>query len=252
MLKYLMKIGLFIPCFVNELYPDSAMATLRLLEKFSLDVEYPLEQTCCGQAFANSGCEGDVEALAHRFVDIFYKYDYIVAPGASCVVMVKEHYGEFFKDDPRYQKIRDSIYEVGEFLHDVIKPKSFDASFPYRVGVHNSCHGVRSLNLSTPSELNIPHRSKLKNLLSMVPDIKIVELDRDDECCGFGGSFSVIEPEISKAMGESRIKDHLKNGAEVITGADLSCLMHLDGLIRKNGQSLRVLHISQILLGERV
>ncbi len=248
-----MKIGLFIPCFVNELYPQVGMATLRVLENLGLDVTYPLSQTCCGQPFANSGCESDVEALAYRFVDIFQHFDYIVAPSASCVVMVKEHYGAFFDDTHEgFAKVKSSIYEVCEFLHDVIKPETFNVSFPYRVGVHNSCHGQRGLNLASASELQIPRFSKIKNLLSLVDDVTIVDLNRDDECCGFGGTFSVTEPELSAAMGNDRIVDHLSSGAEVMTGADMSCLMHMEGLIRKNGQRLKVMHITQILAGEEV
>ncbi|RUM67294.1 MAG: (Fe-S)-binding protein [Sulfurospirillum sp.] len=248
-----MKIGLFIPCFMNELYPDVCMATLRLLQNLGLDVEYPLDQTCCGQPVANSGCAQDVQVLAYRFVDIFQKYDYIVAPSASCVVMVKEHYGDFFDaSDEGYAKVQSSVYEVCEFLHDIVKPKRFDLSFPYRVGVHNSCHGQRGLNLASASELQIPHFSKIKNLLSLIDDITLVDLDRDDECCGFGGTFSILEPELSAAMGNDRVQDHLDSGAEVMTGADMSCLMHMEGLIRKNGQKLKVMHITQILAGEKV
>ncbi len=247
-----MEIGLFIPCFMNELYPQVCMATLHTLEKLGLDVTYPLEQSCCGQPLANSGCASDTKALAHRFVDIFHRFDAIVAPSASCVVMVKEHYRPFFDaEDQRYRKVQASIYELTEFLHDVLKPDRFDLSFPYRVGVHNSCHGQRGLNLASASELHIPHYSKVKNLLSLIDDIEIVELDRDDECCGFGGTFSIFEPEISTAMGQARIADHLRNGAEVMTGVDMSCLMHMEGLIRRENRDLRVMHIAQILAGER-
>ena len=245
-----MKIGLFIPCFMNELYPEACMSTLKLLEKLKLDVEYPLEQTCCGQPMANSGCSSDVKSLAIRFVNTFKKYDYVVAPSGSCVTMVKEHYEPFFNEDKDYEKIKTSIYEVSEFLHDVIKPEKIESSFPYKVGVHNSCHGHRTLKLGSPSELNIPVYNKLKNLLSLVDDIEIVELNRDDECCGFGGTFSVAEEAISVAMGKDRIKDHLDSGAQVMTGADMSCLMHMQGIINRDKEPIRVLHIAQILLGE--
>ncbi len=244
------KIGLFIPCFMNELYPDACVSTLKLLENLDFDVEYPLEQTCCGQPMANSGCSSDVKNLAIRFVDIFYKYDYIVAPTASCVAMVKEHYEPFFKpDDQNYKKVQSSIFEICEFLHDIVKLDKLDVSFPYKVGVHNSCHGHRVLRLASASELNIPYFSKIKKLLSLVKDIQIVDLQRDDECCGFGGVFSINEPEISAAMGRSRIEDHLNSGAQVMTGVDLSCLMHMEGLINKDNKKLKVLHITQILAG---
>lgn len=247
-----MKIGLFIPCFMNELYPQSCMATLKLLEKLNLDVEYPIEQTCCGQPMANSGCSKDIEKLAHRFVNTFKDYDYVVAPSGSCVTMVKEHYEPFFEDDKNYEKIKTSIYEITEFLHDIIKVESFDSTFNFKVGVHNSCHGHRVLRLGSASELNITPFNKLKNLLSKVKGIEIVELNRDDECCGFGGTFCVTEEAISVAMGKDRIKDHLDSKVEVMTGADMSCLMHMQGIINRDKNPIKVMHISEILLGEAI
>ncbi|WP_320035706.1 (Fe-S)-binding protein [Halarcobacter sp.] len=245
-----MKVGLFIPCFMNELYPNSCMATLKLLKKFDLDVDYPMEQTCCGQPMANSGCSKDMKSLAYKFVETFKDYDYIVAPSGSCVTMVKEHYEPFFDDDEDYNKVKTSIYEICEFLHDVLKIEEIDTTFPYKVGIHNSCHGHRALGLGSASELNIPYNNKLKNLLSLVKDIEIVELKRDDECCGFGGTFCVTEEDISVAMGKDRIKDHLDSNAQIITGADMSCLMHMEGIINRDKKPLKVMHITEILAGE--
>ncbi len=165
--------------------------------------------------------------------------------------MIKEHYSEFFgEDDKDYNKVKVSIYEVCEFLHDIIKVKELNVSFPYKVGVHNSCHGHRALGLGTPTELNVPELSKLKNLLSLVKDIELVDLTRDDECCGFGGTFCVTQEAISVAMGKDRIKDHLSSNAQVMTGADMSCLMHMEGLINRNNEPLKVMHIIDILAGE--
>lgn len=247
-----MKIGLFIPCYMNELYPQACMATLKVLENLNLNVEYPLQQTCCGQPMANSGCSKDVKQLAENFVETFKKYDYIVAPSGSCVAMVKEHYGEFFTDNSDYEKVQTSIYEICEFLHDIVKVEKFNVSFPHKVGVHNSCHGHRELKLASCSEQNIPYFSKLKKLLSMIPGLEIVPLRRDDECCGFGGTFAIAEDAISAAMGNDRINDHLQSGAEVMTGADMSCLMHMEGIINKNNQPIKVMHIAQILAGEKL
>ncbi|MGB5794014.1 (Fe-S)-binding protein [Poseidonibacter sp.] len=249
-----MKIGLFIPCFMNELYPDICKSTYKILKQQGLDIDYPLNQTCCGQPMANSGCSKDVETLAKQFVKIFKDYDYIVAPSGSCVSMVKEHYAPFFDNDKDYNKVKASIYEVCEFLHDVVKLENlnFNTSFPYKVGLHNSCHGHRVLKLATASELNIPYNSKLKNLLEKVNGIELVTLKREDECCGFGGTFSVAEEDVSIAMGKDRIKDHLDSHAQVITGADMSCLMHMDGIINRNNHPVKVKHIVQILLGEEL
>jgi len=249
-----MKIGLFIPCFMNELYPDICTSTYKILKQQGLDIDYPLNQTCCGQPMANAGCSKEVETLAKQFVKTFKEYDYIVAPSGSCVSMVKEHYAPFFNNDKDYNKVKASIYEVCEFLHDVIKVEnlSFDKPFPYKVGLHNSCHGHRVLKLASASELNIPYNSKLKNLLAKVPGIELVTLKREDECCGFGGTFSVAEEDLSIAMGKDRIKDHLDSNAQVMTGADMSCLMHMDGIINRNNHPIKVKHIVQILLGEEI
>ncbi len=249
-----MKIGLFIPCFMNEIYPQACKATYKLLKKLPYEIEYPMEQTCCGQPMANSGCSKDVEVLAKNFVESFKKYDYIVAPSGSCVTMVKEHYSPFFaKDDVDYNKVKTSIYEICEFLHDIvgIDNLELDVSFPHNVGVHNSCHGHRVLKLASASELNIPYDSKLKNLLKKVRDINIVTLKREDECCGFGGTFSVFEEAVSVAMGQDRVKDHLDSNAQIITGADMSCLMHMEGIINRENQPIKVMHIAQILAGEK-
>ena len=248
-----MKIGLFIPCFMNELYPDVCKATYKLLKNQGLQIEYPLSQTCCGQPMANSGCSKDIKTLAINFVNTFKDYDYVVAPSGSCVSMVKEHYAPFFDNDNDYNKIKASIYEVCEFLHDVVKIENinFDFSFPYNVGVHNSCHGHRVLKLASASELNIPYESKLKNLLNKIPEINLINLKREDECCGFGGTFCVQEEAISVAMGKDRIEDHLDSKAQIMTGADMSCLMHMDGIIARDGNPIKIMHIVEILAGVR-
>jgi L-lactate dehydrogenase complex protein LldE len=245
-----MKIGLFIPCYMNELYPGASMATLELLEKQGLDVEYPQEQTCCGQPMANTGCTKDMKELALHFVELFKDYEYIVGPSGSCVSMVRNGYAQFLEGNPDFESLKNKTFEVCEFLHDIIKPQSFNVSFPYKVGLHNSCHSHREIGLGSPSERNIPYFNKLEALLSKVDGIELVKLSRPDECCGFGGTFAVTESAISAFMGKDRIADHLNAGAEVITGADMSCLMHMDGLIRREGKPLRVMHIVQILNGE--
>ena len=243
-----MTIGLFIPCFMNELYPEASMATLKLLEKLKFNVEYPMEQTCCGQPMANSGCSQDIEKLAHRFVNTFKKYDYVVAPSGSCVTMVKEHYEPFFNDNKDYNKIKTSIYEITEFLHDIAKIDKLDSKFNYKVGIHNSCHGHRVLKLGSASELNIPHFNKLESLLSLVEGIELVKLNRDDECCGFGGTFSVKHGDISAAMVADKTK-HLLN-ADVVqyVSADHGCMMNINGALAYQKQSLRGEHIASYLL----
>ena len=245
-----MKIGLFIPCFMNELYPEASMATLQVLENLGLDVEYPLEQTCCGQAQANTGCANETKVLAERFLRIFKDYDYIVAPSGSCVSMVKHNYAQFLAGREGFDHLRTHTYELVEFLHDVIKPTSMNAKFPHKVGIHNSCHAHRELGMASMSEKNVPEFSKIKNLLDKVEGISFSELTRKDECCGFGGTFAITEEAMSSAMGRARLQDHLDAGSEYITGVDMSCLMHMQGLIDREKMPLKIIYIAQILAGE--
>ena len=245
-----MKVALFIPCYINDFYPEAAISTLNVLEKAGCEVVYPENQSCCGQAFLNNGLVDEARKLADRFVDTFYDYDYIVSPGSSCISAVKHRY-EGVSTDERYTLMRPRVYELCEFLHDVIglDNLNFDTTFHGRVGLHNSCHGLRELELASPSELNIPHFSKIKALLSKVKGIEILEPSRD-ECCGFGGTFSTGEEAVSAMMGRDRIADHMKNGVEIITGVDLSCLMHMEGLAKRDGTPIRFVHIAQILAGD--
>ncbi len=243
------RVALFVPCYIDNFYPRVALATYELLKKFGYKVEYPKNQTCCGQPTANTGLKNETKKLADRFVEIFNSYDYVVAPSASCVSMVKNHYIDYIEPTKEYLHIQKNIYEICEFLTDVVKVEKLDVNFPHKVGFHQSCHGLRELNLSSASELNIPYFSKPKKLLEMVEGIEIVELKRADECCGFGGTFSINEPELSIKMGKDRVLDHLEAGAKYIVGYDSSCLMHLEGIIKANNYPIKILHIAEILAG---
>ena len=241
-----MKVALFIPCYVDQFYPQVGIAALQLLEKLGCQPEYPLEQTCCGQPMANAGCELDAQRAYWHFVHTFKGYDYIVAPSGSCVYHLRHHYS-FLEQTPEVQHIRERALDLTEFLLDVLKVERLPAKFPHRVGLHQSCHGLRGLRLGQSSERNLPAFSKIKTLLDMVEGLELVEPERPDECCGFGGTFAVNEAAVSVKMGKNRIADHLRQGAEVITAGDMSCLMHLEGLIRRQRQPLRVLHLAEIL-----
>ncbi len=244
-----MKVGLFIPCYVDQFYPDAAKATLHLLERLGVDVIYPQKQTCCGQPMANSGFEHLTGGCNELFIKNFAEFDYVVAPSGSCVLHVKEH----LHDDKNVEKARElsnKVYELTSFLTDVLKVTSLAAKFPHKVGVHQSCHGQRGLHLSQMSELAAPGFSKPGSLLDMVEGIEIVPLNRIDECCGFGGTFCVAEEAVSAKMGKDRVEDHLQHGAEFITGVDMSCLMHIEGILRRQGSKVKVLHIAEILNGE--
>ncbi len=241
-----MKVGLFIPCYINQLYPKVAIATLELLEKLGVDVYYPTNQTCCGQPLGNSGYESNAKGACKVFVENFKEYDCIVGPSGSCVHHIVEHF-DILPQTEAVQKIRNNTYELCEFIVQVLDKKVLGASFPFKVGLHKSCHGLRGLKLGSCSERVTSYFSTEEELLNEVDGIELMPLNRKDECCGFGGTFSVFEEAISVKMGKDRIQDHLDNGVEIITGADHSCLMHLEGLLNRNNQPIKVMHIAEIL-----
>lgn len=266
-------VGLFIPCYVDQLYPRVGMATVELLERFGCTVDFPEQQTCCGQPMANTGCDAQAKPLAERFLAIFKDYEYVVAPSGSCVAMVRHHYEEFLHGQPGFAELKRKTFELTEFLTDVLKVDHLDVKFPHKVGLHQSCHGLRELRLGSSSELVGKQFGKAQRLLEMVDGVELVKLQRPDECCGFGGTFAVNEEAVSCMMGQDRIYDHEQAGAEVITANDMSCLMHLAGLIRRQGDGvpplggstsppeggtpagkkpLRVMHIAEILAGDPV
>lgn len=243
-----MKVGLFVPCYIDQFYPHIAVATLQLLEKLGCEVGFPLEQSCCGQPMANSGCESDSAASARLFVENFKTFDYIVAAAPSCVGFVRENY-DIIPQTPAVEHVRERVYDIAEFLLDVLKIDKLEAKFPYKVGLHQSCHALRGMRMGQSSEINGPAFSKQRQLLEMVEGLTFIDLDRTDECCGFGGTFCVSEDAVSAKMGKDRVADHQRNGAEVITGGDVSCLMHLEGVIRRQNDKIRVVHLVEILNG---
>ncbi|MCO5946564.1 MULTISPECIES: (Fe-S)-binding protein [Mucilaginibacter] len=244
-----MKVGLFVPCYVDQFYPGAAIATLELLEKLGVDVQYPSRQTCCGQPMANSGFEHLTGGCNELFIENFSAFDYIVCPSGSCVLHIKHHL-QSDKNEAKAAAIRNKVYELVEFLTDVLKITNLKGSFPHKVGIHQSCHGQRGLQLSQMTELVAPSFSKPRYLLDMIAGLEIMPLDRADECCGFGGTFCVAEEAVSVKMGKDRVADHIRNGVEYITAADLSCLMHMEGILRRQGSPLKVIHIAEILNGE--
>jgi L-lactate dehydrogenase complex protein LldE len=219
---------------------------------------------------ANSGFGHLTQGCNDLFIKNFSSFDYIVAPSGSCVLHIKEHLHGGYEEADAYEaagagaggadaaghvsgdaaaQIRGKIYELVEFLTDVLKVEQLDAEFPHKVGLHQSCHGQRGLKLAQMSELMAPPFSKPERLLKLVKGIELVELDRKDECCGFGGTFCVAEEAVSVKMGKDRVADHLHHGAEYITAADMSCLMHLEGILRRQKSPVQVRHIAEILNG---
>ena len=242
-------IGLFIPCYVDQLYPRVGMATVELLEEQGYRVEFPAAQTCCGQPMANTGCTEQARPLAERFLEIFRNYEYVVAPSGSCVAMVRCHYDEYLAGRPGFEELKAKTFELTEFLVDVVGVNRIDRKFPHRVGLHQSCHGLRELRLGSSSEQVVAPFSKAQQLLTLLEGLELVPLARPDECCGFGGTFAVAEEAVSCMMGEDRIHDHESAGAEVLTAGDMSCLMHLAGLIHRQNKPLRVMLVAEILAG---
>lgn len=241
-----MKVALFVPCYIDQFYPDVAKASLSLLKKLGVSVDVPMGQTCCGQPMANSGYDHFGKSCNHLYVDLFDGYDYVVSPSASCVLHIKEH----LKDEKRQTaaaQLRAHTFELTEFLTDVLKVEKLTAKFPFKVGIHQGCHGLRGLHLGSMSETMTSSFSKPEQLLRLVEGITISYPARIDECCGFGGTFCVFEEAVSVHMGETRIAEHQANEVEVITSNDMSCLMHLEGILKRQHSSVKVKHIAEIL-----
>jgi L-lactate dehydrogenase complex protein LldE len=246
-----LKVALFVPCFIDAFYPEVGIASLELLERLGLDVSYPATQTCCGQPMANNGSEADAAGCEALFAQSFAGYDYIVGPSASCVHHIRAHMTAIEQTES-VRQVRARTYELVEFLHDVLGVRDFPwAEFPHRVGLHNSCSALRHLHEASISEVDAPAFSKPLALLSTVRGIELVKPTRPDECCGFGGTFSVGEEAVSVRMGQDKVRDHGQAGAEYIVSGDMSCLMHQKGCADRIGLGMRFIHIAQILNGAR-
>ncbi|MFI2743797.1 (Fe-S)-binding protein [Zhouia sp. PK063] len=245
-----MKVGLFIPCYVNQFYPQVGIASYNLLTSLGVEVSYPLGQTCCGQPMANSGYACDAAETEKHFVSLFKDADYIVSPSGSCTAQVREHFNEIEQNDV-VQKVKNNTYEICEFLYKILKMERVTtAYFPHKVALHQSCHGLRGLRLGPCSEKMQSFTPIVQNYLENVKGMELIKPKRSDECCGFGGTFAVTEEAVSVKMGNDRVLDYLANGAEVITATDMSCLMHLEGLIKRNNYPLKIKHITEILTGK--
>jgi L-lactate dehydrogenase complex protein LldE len=239
-----MDIALFVPCYIDQFYPRVGLAAVEVLERHGVRVTFPQGQTCCGQPMANAGCLDDARKLAEKFLRVFGEYRYVVSPSGSCTSMVRNHYGPLL--GTRATELAGKVFELCEFLHDVVQAQP-KGKFAARVGLHQSCHGLRELRLGTGSERILPARDKVRDLLAGIDGLELVPLQRGDECCGFGGAFSIDEESVSCRMGRDRIADHERAGAEIIAAGDMSCLMHLQGLIRRDNKPIRVMHIAELL-----
>ncbi|HEY7197434.1 MAG TPA: (Fe-S)-binding protein [Gaiellaceae bacterium] len=234
-----MRIALFVPCYTDTLFPEAAIATVRLLERLGHEMEFHEEQTCCGQIHANSGYERDARRLARRFVEIFEPAEVVVAPSASCVGTVRETYERL--GDPELaaaaSRLAPRVFELSELLVKRLGVDDVGASYPGRVAYHPTCHSLRAIRVG-----EAPLR-----LLRNVSGLELVELDRAEECCGFGGTFAVKNPDVSAAMLATKVAALESSGAEVVTATDGSCLMHIGGGLAKQGAPVRTLHLAEIL-----
>lgn len=240
-----MRVALFVPCYVDQLQPEVGLAAASVLERYGVEVAFPAEQTCCGQPLWNAGHAAGARPLARRMAAAFAGCEHVVAPSASCVAMVRRHYAAL---DPEAARLAPRVRELCEFLVDVLGVDRVAGRFPHRVGLHASCHGLRELGLGPSSErpaLATPDR--VRRLLASLEGIELVTLDRPDECCGFGGTFSVDEEAVSCLMGIDRLEDHERAGAEIVTSVDGSCLAHLSAVARRRGRGPRTLHVAEIL-----
>ncbi len=246
-----MKVALFLPCYVDAFFPEVGIATLELLERLGCEVVYPLEQTCCGQPMANSGCHADAAGAEALFAKNFAGFDYIVTPSGSCAHHVRDHLSAIEQTDS-VRAVRSATIELSAFIHDVLGVRHFPwAEFPARVGLHIGCSTLRALRAAAASEVREPAFNKPAALLTAVAGVQLVSPKRPDECCGFGGTFSVFEEPVSAKMGQDKVNDHHQAGAEVIVTTDMSCAMHQQGIARRSGLPLKFMHLAQVLNGAR-
>lgn len=236
-----MKASLFITCLSDMFFPEVGEAVVRLLRRHGVTVDFSADQTCCGQPAYNSGYVDEARTLARRFLEVFEGSEYVVCPSGSCAGMVRSYYPELFKDDPvwagRAAAVAGRVYEFSEFLVKVVGVEDVGATFNARATYHASCHMSRELGV----------RDEPLRLLNHVRGLELVPMERTDLCCGFGGSFAVKLPDISRAMADEKLEHVAATRAEVLVGSDAGCLMHLGGRLQRLGQNVRTLHLAQLL-----
>ena len=235
-----MNVQIFVPCFVNQLYPDTAMNMVKVLRKAGCTVSYNPAQTCCGQPAFNAGFWEDAKEVCSKFVADFEGADYIVAPSASCAGFVKNYYTKLFENSSNWAKVQQvqaRIFEFSQFLVNVLKVEDVGATFENTITYHDSCAGLRECGIKTEP----------RKLLSNVRGLIIKEMNDVETCCGFGGTFVVKFQAISSAMADQKIDNAVATGADCIVSTDVSCLMHIEGYAQKAGKPMRCLHIADVL-----
>lgn len=235
-----MRVQIFIPCFIDQLYPGVGFSMVKVLEKAGCEVAYNANQTCCGQPAFNAGFWGEAKDVCNKFIEDFSGSDYIVAPSASCVGFVKNYYSKLYEQSSQQQaarKLSERIFELSDFLVNIIKVENLGASFEGKATYHDSCAALRECGL----------KQEPRKLLQQVKGLELIEMADNETCCGFGGSFAVKFEPISVAMADQKITNATATGAEYIISTDMSCLMHIDGCIKHKGSGLKVLHLADVL-----
>ena len=234
-------ITLFIQCLVDTMYPEVGQAMVRLFEKLGISVEIPLDQTCCGQPAFNSGYRKEAKIAAKRFITIFETAEVIVCPSGSCVDMVKHQYPGLFTDGSHWQEraktVSAKIFELTEYLVDVIEVEDVGARFQGKVTYHDSCHLLRNLGVA----------DQPRRLIANVRDTQLVEMKNSEKCCGFGGTFSVKYPDISTAILEEKVDNIVAAEVDAVVGCDISCLMNIQGMLSRRKSHIKIMHIAELL-----
>ena len=235
------KVTLFIQCIVDSIFPQVGQSMVRVLDRLGVAMEYPADQTCCGQPAFNSGFRGEARDAAKRFIEIFEEAETIVCPSGSCVDMVRNHYADLFKNDSRWleraRHVAGKTFEFSEFLVDVLEVEDVGASFAERVTYHDSCHLMRGIGVSRQP----------RALIARVKGIDFVEMHDADRCCGFGGAFSFKYPDISTAMLEDKVRNINASGARMVIGCDMGCLMNIQGILNRKHLNINTMHIAELL-----
>ena len=235
-----MNVQLFIPCFVDQLYPETGFNMVKVLEKAGCTVTYNTNQTCCGQAAFNAGYWDDAKSVCSKFLKDFSGTEYIVGPSASCVGFVRNYYGKLFENSSQHHAVQDMnkrIFEFSEFLVDVLKVDQFGAELSGKATYHDSCAALRECKI----------KEGPRKLLANVKGLTLTEMNDVETCCGFGGTFAIKFDSISTGMGEQKVENALATGAEYLISTDLSCLMHLQGYIKQKGHTLKTMHLADVL-----
>lgn len=236
-----MKVSLFITCLSDALYPRVGAAMVRIFAKLGVKLDFPGQQTCCGQPAFNSGYWKEARSSAKTLLEAFADSDFVVSPSGSCTCMIQHYYPELFKNDPEYaekaNQMAEKTYEFSQFLVSVLGVQDVGAVFPHKVAYHPSCHGTRLLGIKDE-----PHA-----LLQNIRGLELVPIPYAQDCCGFGGTFAVKMSDISAAMVREKADHVLETEAEVLTGMDLSCLMHISGNMQYRGEKIRVMHLAELL-----